>query len=300
MNQNITQNPGSFRDPMGYVYEKNSRIYRVIQEVGREQYELLSKTIIHQAMTEGYLIPSQELQPHEWPFKKINIAYVLEHQRIPYISYPYEWSFYYLKDAAIHHINFQLFLLKRNMILKDASAYNIQFIGAKPMFIDFLSLAPYHPGAYWIGHRQYCEQFLNPLLLRSMLGISHNHWFRGRLEGIATSDIARILPTHKKINWKIFTHVLLQNYLDQLAIKNQDRAILKAKNQKAFSKLAYEGLLTSTKKWIDNLKPKNTKKTLWGEYAHINTYHHDEVFKKKQFIIDFTNAIKPKILIDLC
>ncbi|EKD72261.1 MAG: NoeA host specific nodulation protein, partial [uncultured bacterium] len=233
---------------MGHVYqsnafgvaEANQRIYRFISEEGCKQYEAI-RSSIDDAVLEGYLTPSQELSKDNWPTKHLsNVAYVLEHQLIPYISYPYEWSFHYLKDAALHHLNFQLFLLKRNIVLRDASAFNIQFIGSKPLFIDLLSLAPYHQGDYWLGHHQFCEQFINPLLLRSTLGISHNHWYRGRLEGVATSDLNRLLPLHKKFNWNIFIHVVLQNRLDIIAMKNQDKVIAKTKKQKGFSKLAYE------------------------------------------------------------
>ncbi|EKD69787.1 MAG: hypothetical protein ACD_46C00726G0004 [uncultured bacterium] len=283
---------------MGHVYESHQRIYRFISEEGRKQYESILSSI-DDAVHQGYLVHSQELSKDNWPTKDLSVAYVLEHQLIPYISYPYEWSFHYLKDAALHHLNFQLFLLKRNIVLKDASAYNVQFIGSKPIFIDLLSLAPYNQGDYWFGHRQFCEQFINPLLLRSILGIPHNYWYRGRLEGIATADIARIIPLYKKFNWNIFTHIVLQNRLDNVAMENQDKAILKAKNQKIFSKLAYEGFLIQIKKWIQKLEPKNIGKTSWGEYTRTHTYHTDELLKKKKFIADFSNKVKPQILVDL-
>ncbi|MBB72261.1 MAG: nodulation protein NoeA [Legionellales bacterium] len=224
---------------------------------------------------------------------------MLEHERVPYVSYPYEWCFYQLKDAALHHIDFQLYLLQNDVVLKDASAYNIQFIGAKPVFIDLLSLASYQQGEYWLGYRQFCTQFLNPLLLRSILGITHNSWFRGNLEGVPTSDIALMLPLRKKFNWKIFTHILLQNYFDKVAIKNEDNAMTKASSQKGFSKLAYEGLLRQMRKWVSRLEPKGNSKTYWGRYAHTNIYDSDEAIKKKQFIAEFTSTIKPELLIDL-
>ncbi|HLB41661.1 MAG TPA: class I SAM-dependent methyltransferase [Gammaproteobacteria bacterium] len=298
MKQNIIQNAGSFRDPMGHIYESHQRIYRFISEEGRKQYESILSSI-DDAVRQGYLVLSQEISKEHWPTNNSNIAYVLEHSLIPYISYPYEWTFYYLKDAALHHLNFQLFLLRRNIVLKDASAYNIQFIGSKPLFIDLLSLAPYHQGNYWVGHHQFCEQFINPLLLRSILGIPHNHWYRGRLEGITTSDINRIIPLHKKINWNIFIHIVLQNRLNNAATQDQDKAIKKAKNQKVFPKLVYEGILIQIKKWIQKLEPKHTGKTSWEKYADIHTYHADELIKKKRFIADFSNKVKPKILLDL-
>ena len=92
---------------------------------------------------------------------------ILEHEKIPYLSYPYEWSFSQLKAAAIFHLDLQLFLLELNATLLDASAYNIQFIDSKPIFIDILSIDKYIENDPWKGHRQFCENFLNPLILKS-------------------------------------------------------------------------------------------------------------------------------------
>ena len=79
-------------------------------------------------------------------------------------------------------------------MLSDATAYNIQFIGTRPLFIDVLSFVRYREGQVWKGHKQFCEQFLNPLLLHAYFGISHNAWFRGALEGVAVDDLAALLP----------------------------------------------------------------------------------------------------------
>lgn len=296
----MTPNKGSFRDPAGTVYEDNDRVYRLVSEFGRQHYEFIAQQkIIAESISEGYLIPSRELPRVDWPLGSEASAYVLEHSRVPYVSYPYEWSFNQLKDAALHHLDFQLFLLKRNCVLKDASAYNIQFIGAKPVFIDLLSLAPYKDGDYWLGHSQFCEQFLNPLLLRSLVGITPNSWYRGRVEGIATADIARLIPFHKKFGWNIFTHIVLQARFDQSAIKNQDQALARTKKMKPISKLAYEGFLSQLRRWIARLEPKNTGKTAWGDYTPTQTYSAREAIKKQQFIAQFVRAVKPEILVDL-
>ena len=129
---------------------------------------------------------------------------ILEHEKIDYITYPYEWCFDQLKDAALHHLDFQLFLLEKNCVLIDASAYNIQFINSKPIFIDVLSLSEYKDGSYWVGHKQFCENYLNPLILSSKKDIDFNNWFRGNLEGIPTSDLNKILTLKDKFNFLFF------------------------------------------------------------------------------------------------
>ncbi|MCH8816049.1 MAG: class I SAM-dependent methyltransferase, partial [Chloroflexi bacterium] len=89
-----------------------------------------------------------------------------------------------LRRAALHYLDLHLDLLERNFTLSDASAYNIQFRGTRPVFIDVLSIRPYREGEYWTGYRQFCEQFLNPLLLVAVSGIPYQAWFRGNIEGI--------------------------------------------------------------------------------------------------------------------
>lgn len=183
--------------------------------------------------------------------------------------------------------------------MKDASAYNIQFIGPKPIFIDLLSITSYTEGDLWLGHNQFCEQFLNPLLLRSISGITHNNWFRGRGEGIGTSDLAKLIPFHKKWSWNIFSHIVLQAKLEKSAIVNQEKALLKAKKVTSLSRLAYEGFLVQLRNWIYKLKPKKTGKTLWDNYATNHTYSLDEAREKRAFITEFSNTMKPKKLVDL-
>ena len=121
-------------------------------------------------------------------------ALVLEHPRLPFVSYPYEWPFKALKAAALHHLDIQIDALDGGVALSDASAYNVQFLGAKPIFIDLLSFRRYREGEFWLGHRQFCEQFLNPLLLRALVGVPHNAWYRGSLEGIVSAELSRLLP----------------------------------------------------------------------------------------------------------
>ena len=112
---------------------------------------------------------------------------VLQHERLPFISYPYEWSFPLLKAAAILHLTVQLDALEAGFSLSDSTAYNVQFDGIRPRSSSTcFSFRKYHDGEVWAGHRQFCEQFLNPLLLRAFFGIAHNSWFRGALKGIDT------------------------------------------------------------------------------------------------------------------
>ena len=186
----LLQNPGSFRDPSGHVYKYNNRIIRIVKNFGKKRYEFIKeKNLIEESVKNNFLINTKEIENEFKNLKSENYCYFLEHEKLDYISYPYEWGFYQLKDAALHHLNFQIFLLEKGAVLIDSSAFNIQFKDNKPVFIDVLSIDKYVEGDYWKGHSQFLQQFLNPLLLRSIKGISFNDWYKGNLDGIKTTEL---------------------------------------------------------------------------------------------------------------
>ena len=164
---------GSFRDPAGKVFYNSNKVYRIVKQAGKDRIDFLnSKDLINKSSKNDFLIESRSLSDQEVKnlgFNKEEI--IFEHKKIPYVSYPYEWSFSQLKAAALHHLDFNIFLLEQGATLIDASAYNIQFIGSKPIFIDLLSIREYIDGEYWYGHKQFCENFLNPLVLTSKKGV---------------------------------------------------------------------------------------------------------------------------------
>ncbi len=226
-------------------------------------------------------------------------AYLLEHDRIPYVSYPYEWGFNQLKSAALLHLDLQLQLLEEDVVLSDATAYNVQFVGSRPIFIDMLSFRPYRQGEYWGAHRQFCEQFLNPLLLRSVLGVPHNPWFRGSLEGIPTAELSRLLPLLKRYSWNIFSQVVLPAKLQRRALDAPEKAIERAGSNRGLSRAGYKGMLEQLRRWIARLHPADTGSTIWGDYAQTNTYSDHEADEKRRIIRDFASTVRPSRLVDL-
>ena len=291
---------GSFRDPSGHVYEFDNRILRTISEGARGSYESARDSgVLKDLVDSGYLVASSELGRDDQPDAVPAAAYVVEHPRIPFISYPYEWSFGELKAAALHHLDMQIDLFKRGFVLSDATAYNVQFVGPNPVFIDLLSVRPYREGEFWYGHRQFCEQFLNPLLLRSVLGVTHNHWFRGSLEGIQTLHLAKMIPLKKRLSWNMFSQVTMPARLEQRALNAPQASVEKVRSGKKLSKVAYNGFLTQLRNWIARLHPADTGKTVWGDYATSHTYSDAEATAKSQAIREFAADVKPGTLIDL-
>ena len=155
---------GSFRDPSGRVLRHDNRILRAIFEAGVHQFSAVKDSgVLDEMIDDGWLLPAETLADDSLDSLAPGAVRWLEHPLLDFVSYPYEWCFSALKAAALHHLDFHIALLGRGFTLSDATAYNIQFIGTKPVFIDHLSLRPYRDGEYWIGHRQFCMQFLKPL-----------------------------------------------------------------------------------------------------------------------------------------
>jgi hypothetical protein len=202
--------PGSFRDPGGCVFVDSDRVLRAVYPAAAANYEAARDAgILADLSGRGLLVESREIDPGSTLAGK-GASHLLEHRKLPFVSYPYEWPFSLHKRAALLQLDLLLELLERGFTLSDATAYNLQFVAVNPIFIDHLSIRPYADGEIWTAHRQFCMQFLNPLVMWSRLGAASNAWFRGNLEGIAPEDLARLLRPRDKLSWTIVAHVLAQ------------------------------------------------------------------------------------------
>lgn len=294
----VSVETGSFRDRRGRIYYAGDRVFRTVMPVARPDYDFVRSTgLIDQFVADGKLVSETCVDKQVLGGHGDDASLVLEHQRLPFISYPYEWPFAALKSAALLHLGIQQSALRENVTLTDASAYNVQFTGVKPIFIDSLSFRRYEEGEFWAGHRQFCEQFINPLLLRSLAGVPHNAWYRGSLEGITAGDLRNVLPWRSRLSWNVFTNVFLQARL-QTAPADAGAAIEKAR-VKRLPKIGFAQILHSLRKWISKLEPKSEGKSVWQDYAQDNSYADEEASNKKQFVADFANHVRPDMLLDV-
>ncbi|MFB3123196.1 MAG: SAM-dependent methyltransferase, partial [Candidatus Binatia bacterium] len=166
--------PSSFRDPSGYLFVKDGVLYRRIHRSYKDNYEHLMQSGLYRILTERQLlIPHEEVGKPDYTTDGIYLD--IKPKPIPFVSYPYEWSFSQLKQAALLTLEVQKESLLRGMTLKDASAYNVQFYEGKPIFIDTLSFEQHEEGKPWVGYKQFCEHFLAPLALTSYRDIRLNH-----------------------------------------------------------------------------------------------------------------------------
>ena len=224
MMKNLKIDEGSFRDPDARVVYLNDSVYRIVYPSGFKKFDFIKKILKNKSIAE-YLIETEEVSQEEVKLLQLETetnVKVFKHKKIDYISYPYEWSFHRLKDAALHHLKLHINLLKNDATLIDAYSYNVQFNNYSPIFIDIMSIKEYTEGEFWVGHKQFCESFLNPLVLKSKLGVDYNNWFKGNLEGISTGDLSKLLKFRHMFSWNIFYNIFLLNFFEKKYKKNED------------------------------------------------------------------------------
>ena len=225
--------PSSFRDPGGAIFRKDGRVYRAIYHRSLKDWSDFSASpLFHQLQQERLLIPTHSVDMDSRFPPDITSAWaaIVEHERIPFVSYPYEWSFGMLRDAALLQLDILERCLSHDLILKDSSSFNVQFIGSDPTFIDVLSFSRLEPGEPWIGYNQFCKMFLFPLMLQSYKQIPFQSWLRSELEGLDALTFSRLMSVRDLVRRGVFTHVCLQAWLQkesrrcahQRAQQNQD------------------------------------------------------------------------------
>ncbi len=297
MNPAVSVEAGSFRDPSGRVIYADERVFRTVMGAAADSFRQAEKSgIFRKLIADGMLVDFVDItdQAPAWGLEQADM--LLEHPRLPFVSYPYEWSFSLHKAAALAHLDLHLDLLNSGFTLSDATAYNIQFDGVRPKFIDHLSIRPYEDGEIWAGHRQFCMQFLNPLLMWAVLDVQPNHWFRGSLEGIAPEDLAKLLPWSKRFNWTILTHVIAQAAMQR---RYSNSAASSAKYGKSrLPKQSFEAMLRGLRSTIAKLDVPSHK-TVWNDYAQNTSYAAPETQAKHEFVQEMVAKVEPGLLYDL-
>ena len=284
------RDPGSFRDPSGYVFSSGGRIFRAVADQAYRNFLLLKSSGAYDDLrSREWIVAAEEIDPDDSDRRSHRI---LEHPKLPFVSYPYEWPFALLKRAALLHLDIHIRALDFGFTLSDASAYNIQFLGVRPVFIDTPSFVPYCDGDYWAGQRQFVEQFVNPLLLRSSLGVPHNPWYRGALDGIPTGDIGQLIGRFKR--WfapDVLTNITLPNLLQAQARRAEGT---RPRRSRPLPKQALLLILRRLHRWISRLQPKNVGPTEWQGYETDNaSYAEGEENKKREFIAQFSRVHAP-------
>jgi ribosomal protein L11 methylase PrmA len=274
---------------------------RTLSPAAVAEFEVLEASgLLRELVEAGRLVSCERAAPDVLGHEGASAAAILEHERIPFISYPYEWTFSALKAAALLHLDLQLQALAKDLALSDATAYNVQFVGGRCLHIDPLSFRRYREGEIWEGYRQFCEQFLNPLLLQSLCGVPYQPWYRGALEGIPTPELAALLRFRSRLSINVFLHVTLHARLQRRSRAQPPTSTesLKEKAQSGLSRRRFEVMLRGLRDWIGGLKPAGIE-GVWTDYSTARPYRDEETTAKHAVVAEFAAATKPAMLWDI-
>ena len=282
--------PASYRDNSGHIFRHEGLVYRYVHPAYIPHYrKLMNSGLYEELVKKAKLIPHEELaDSSRFPFTE---GIVLLPEQVPFISYPYEWSFDMWKDAALLTMHIALASVQKDMILKDATPFNIQFHNGKPVFIDTLSFEPYEAGKPWVAYRQFCECFLAPLLLMHYCHPDTAKIFTVYPNGIPMDVLVSLLPKRSRWNMHTFLHVHLQAKL--AGSKKQ-----KGSSENNFSKQKLELLLKGLEGFVQKLSLKKTK-TTWDDYYTDTILGDDYLQAKTALVRSFTSHISFTTAIDL-
>jgi hypothetical protein len=286
----------SFRDPSGFLFSREGVLYRQINKIYSENYDrLMSSKLYTRLVDSQLLIPHEEvsIEPED-----PSLAYkIIKPERLTFISYPYEWCFSQLKDAALATLAIQKLALESGMVLKDASAYNIQFHHGKPVLIDTLSFEIYHEGEPWVAYRQFCQHFLAPLALISHRDVRLSQLLRVYIDGIPLDLAASLLPRKTRYGLGLAAHIHMHAAAQK---RYADKPVAKEQPTRKISKLQFMGLMDSLETTTRKLswKPSGTE---WGDYYTASSGHYtSSAFEhKKQLVSQFLERIHPITTWDL-
>lgn len=294
--------PGSFRDPQSQVFVDGERVWRGLSAAALEDFRAVADAPFFAAALErGDIVGTREAtespaltDPNGTPW-----AGVLEHNRIPVVSYPYEWPFEMLRDAARLQLRLTGEAIDAGFVTKDASSYNVQFDGVTPVFIDVGSFERLRKGEPWAGYRQFCELFLNPLYVQAIADVPFQPLLRARLDGIAPELAADLLGRRGTTRTGVFTHVRVharaqRRYAD--ADKERDvRAELK---RAGFGPALLAAQVRNLGKAIERLTWKE-QSSAWSDYGDRAHYTDVDLAAKERFVADAITSGSPDLVLDL-
>jgi ribosomal protein L11 methylase PrmA len=285
---------GSFRDPSGTVFSRGDRLFRQVNHCYRDQYEALMSSGLYQKLADKNMLVSHR-EVNEYGYTE-NAFLVIEPERIPLISYPYEWCFGQLKDAALTTLRIQKAALEKDMILKDASAYNIQFLRGRAMHIDTLSFDFYKEGEPWVAYGQFCRHFLAPLFLMAFTDIRLSLLLRIYIDGVPLDLASKLLKGSRKGGFAARAHIhwhAKSVASHAQAGKNPNSPPRKIK----ISRFSMTAMIDSLIKTVTKLKLPGAQ-TEWGDYYSRTNYSDKAADAKKKIAGEYLNDISPAVTWD--
>ena len=284
----------SFRDPSGFVYTRDGVLYRQVNRVFQDRFEAFLGSGLYEELVRQQLLVPHETAPLDRAASPDAVA-VLAPERVPFISYPYEWSFGQLRDAALLTLELQERALVRGFTLRDASAYNVQFLRGRPVFIDTLSFEPRAEGAPWAAYGQFCQHFLLPLALMSRVDIALGSLQRTFLDGVPLELGSRLLGTSAWLSPSLLFHVKAQAAMQR---RYADRRIGRTAAAREVGAPALLQLVRGLRSAVEGLHW-NPSGTEWADYTCDNNYTAQSAGAKRERVGDMLRGLGGRRVWDL-
>ncbi|KPK88965.1 MAG: hypothetical protein AMJ88_18245 [Anaerolineae bacterium SM23_ 63] len=285
----------SFRDPSGFLFLRNGLLYRQINHIYHENYQTLMDSGLYEELVHKHLlIPHEEVVLEAAESQQ---AYkIIQPELLQFISYPYEWCFSQLKDAALATLKIQKIAFNYRLSLKDCSAFNIQFHHGQPLLIDTLSFEIYQEGEPWVAYRQFCQHFLAPLALMAFRDVRLSALIRVHIDGIPLDLASHLLPIRTWFNFGLLSHIHLHAISQK---RYADKTVDKSTITRRMSSTAFLGLVDSLETAVRGLRLK-IQKTEWEDYyQEAHSYTSDGLQHKLQLVGEYIDRIQPNSLWDL-
>jgi hypothetical protein len=283
---------GSFRDPAGFVFERDGILYRQVDLSFAERFDAFRSSGLEAALVdEGLMVRHEDADPAL--AAKPGAHAVLRPERIPFISYPYEWCFGQLRDAALTTLAAQRAAMSRGFTLRDASAYNVQFLRGRPILIDALSFEPIHSGEPWVAYGQFCRHFLAPLAVMARRDVRLGKLLQGHLDGMPLDLAAALLPRRARLRPGILLHLSAHARSGGRASGGGKRG------DRGFSERAFLGLVESLESTVRGLEW-DPPDTAWsGYYDDCRTYSAEALARKEDLVGKLLEEAAPSTVWDL-
>lgn len=297
---------GSFRDRLGRVFYHRDQVYRALSAEAYDAWKALEATrFFADAVEKGHLVATREvdldgddgLSREDLAALSSRWRAALVHERIPFVSYPYEWSFSMLQDAARLQLDLLERALDEDLTSKDASAYNVQWKGARPVFIDVASFEPWTPGQPWFGYLQFCQLFLYPLLLTAYRDVPFQPWLRGALDGIEPEQMRSLLSLRDRFRAGVLADVVLLAKL-QARTAGADEPVRGDLVKAGFKKAMITNNLRRLRRIVDGLRWRR-EASEWADYAGTNTYDDEAHQTKVRFVASVAETRHRRLAWDL-
>jgi ribosomal protein L11 methylase PrmA len=284
----------SFRDPSGFLFIRDGTLFRQVNRSYRPTFDRLEQSgLAAELVADGLLIPHTVVDTAAAEPETASL--VLRPEPVPFISYPYEWSFSQLQDAALATLDIQQRALARGLSLKDASAYNIQFHRGHPLLIDTLSFEVYREGDPWVAYRQFCQHFLAPLALMSRRDIRLGQLLRLYIDGVPLDLAVRLLPWKVRLNFGLLTHLILHAASQRRFAGAEVRT---AQGSRRVSRTGFLGLIDNLRRTVSRLRWEPGR-TDWAEYETMHNYSPAALEAKRRLVAEYLEIVRPASLWDL-